>query len=66
MWDCESKSIPFVVVYDVSFTLCLLSCNGVDVKDECYLDDFNVENAVGMMSSIKVKEQIVVCERERF
>ena len=33
LWDCESESIPFIVVYDVPVALRLLSCDGVDVEN---------------------------------
>ena len=33
LWGCEGEFVSSVVVYNVSVTLCLLSCDGVDVEN---------------------------------
>lgn len=33
LWYCKSKSVSFVVAYDVGIALCLLSRYGIDVDD---------------------------------
>ena len=52
-------------MYDVPVALCLLSCNGVDVENQCYLYHLDAEDIVSVMCGVKVEKKTIACKWER-